>query len=603
MYPNSVPPIAGGPGGPPPHAPVEGDAAYERLVIVVGDNGLTLRFIKNLTERFAYRVIALLKPGPGAQRDEIRKEAETNPRLRVMERARITSDTISDAGLVEAYAVALMAQDDVANLHLALKIREMSHYLGDDTLPRLVIRMYNRQLRDRIRLLLGDEGVYVESDADMVARTYAAAALQQIPPGDIDLWGRRLYLTREPDDHAQAQWVIASGDGSGVEMITDDRDEAVRVLCLEPERPGRWFRSVPGAALRFLRRTMHGLRRAVDTKLRIAAVALIIVMFGGFWTLTHYDSTQHKVETGWDALYLITLMAGGGIDPELGSDTWVKVTHAVVVTSGALIIPVVTGAIVQALVARRYALAEGRIVDSVRDHVIVVGLGNLGTRVVETLRARKVPVVAVEKDREAVGIQAARAAGAQVLLGDASRSETLQEAEIKHCRSLVAMAKQDSQNLETALSGLECKADLRTVLRIYNPEFAALVRRNLNTNNVSARGASRHSSYSAPEVAAASFAAALTEDEILETIPVRGQIAYICEVSIEEGSDLDGAKAQEATEFGSHRMIAHRRGRSEVKWNYDPALVMGAGDELLVLATRAGLDKILRRCRAAAAAR
>ncbi len=83
---------------------------------------------------------------------------------------------------------------------------------------------------------------------------------------------------------------------------------------------------------------------------------------------------------------------------------------------------------------------------------------------------------------------------------------------------------------------------------------------------------------------------------------MRGQIAYICEVSIEEGSDLDGAKAQEAIEIGSHRMIAHRRGRSEVKWNYDPALVMGAGDELLVLATRAGLDKILQRCRPVGAA-
>ncbi|WP_155830056.1 potassium channel family protein [Glycomyces tenuis] len=596
MYPNTVPPIAGGPGGPPPHVPMEGEAGYERLVIVVGDNGLTLRFIKNLTERFSYRVIALIKPGPGAQRDEIRKEAETNPRLRVMERGRITSESISDAGLVEAYAVALMAQDDVANLHLALEIREMSHYLGDRTLPKLVIRMYNRQLRDRIRLLLGDEGVYVESDADMVARTYAAAALQQIPPGDIDIWDRRLYLTREPEERAQAQWVVASGNGSGVEMLTEDREESVRVLCLDPERPGRWFRNAPEAAVRFLRRSMHGLRRTVDTKLRIAAIALIIVMSGGFWTLTHYASVANPVENGWDALYIITLMAGGGIDPEMGADAWVRVTHAVVVLSGALIIPVVTGAIVQALVARRYALAEGRIVDTVRDHVIVVGLGNLGTRVVEKLRERKIPVVAIEKDRDAVGIQAARAAGAQVLLGDASRPETLREAEIKYCRSLVAMAKQDSQNLETALSGLECKPDLRTVLRIYNPEFAALVRRNLNTNT-SPRDASRHASYSAPEVAAASFAAALTEDEILETIPVRGQIAYICEVGVGADSPLDDAPAHAATAIGSHRLLAVKRDTGGIRWNPDAAFRIQAGDKLLILAIRTGLEESLHLCR------
>ncbi|WP_084546856.1 potassium channel family protein [Glycomyces arizonensis] len=599
MYPDTVPPIAGGPGGPPPHVPAEGEAGHERLVIVLGDNGLTLRFIKNLTERFSYRVTALIKPGPGAQRDEIRKESEVNPRLTVVEEQQLSSQTIRKAGLLEAYAVALMAQDDVANLHLALEIREMSHQLGDDTLPRLVIRMYNRQLRDRIRLLLGDQGIYVESDADMVARTYAAAALQQIPPGDIDIWDRRLYLTREPDERAQAQWVVASdndnGDNGGLEVITENRKKSVRVLCLEPERSHRWFRPEPGAAVRFLRRTMYGLRRTVDTKLRIAAVVLIIVMSGGFWTLTHFASIANPVGNAWDALYIITLMAGGGIDPEMAAQPWVKVTHAVVVVAGALIIPVVTGAIVQALVGRRYALAEGRIVDSVRDHVIVVGLGNLGTRVVERLRALKIPVVAIEKDRDAIGIQAARAAGAQVLLGDASRPETLREAEIRYCRSLVAMAKQDSQNLETALSGLECKSDLRTVMRIYSPEFAALVRRNLNTRT-SPRDASRHSSYSAPEVAAASFAAALTEDEILETIPVRGELVYIGEVVVGAGGRLDDARAQEATALGSHRLLAVKRASGGVRWNPDAAFSIQAGDKLLVLATRPGLEEVLHRC-------
>ncbi len=625
MHPDNVPPSTGGSDGPQPRVPAQGgpahsdavhsdpaqsDAmhsapmhsgpAYERLVIVVGDNGLTLRFIKNLTERFEYRVISLIEPGSGAQRDEIRKEATTNQRLEIMERDRIDSEAVSEAGLVEAYAVALMNQDDVANLHLALKIREMSHHLGDETLPKLVIRMYNRQLRDRIRLLLGDEGVYVESDADMVARTYAAAALGQIPPGDIDIWDRRLYLTREPDDRAQAQWVVASGNGRSADVLTEDRTESVRMLCLEPEKSHRWFRPAPGAAIRFLRRSMHALRRTVDTKLRVSAIVLIIVMSGGFWTLTHYYSDTNEVSHGWDALYIIALMAGGGIDPEMGSHAWIKATHAVVVMSGALIIPVVTGAIVQALVARRYALAEGRIVDTVRDHIIVVGLGNLGTRVVERLRAAKIPVVAVEKDRDAVGVQAARAAGAQVLLGDASRPETLREAEVRHCQALVTMAKQDSQNLETALSGLECQPGLRTVMRIYDPEFAALIRSNLNSN-AAPRDASRHSSYSAPEVAAASFAAALTEDAILETIPVRGQIVYISEILIGAGGQLDDAPAHEATAIGSHRLLAVKRPGGSVRWNPDAAFRIEAGDKLLMLATRPGLEGIVHRSQPAAA--
>ncbi|GAB3230090.1 hypothetical protein GCM10027447_24240 [Glycomyces halotolerans] len=586
MYPNTL----------PPNVTDVDRTPSRRLVIVVGDNGLTLRFVNYLIEMFGHRVVVVVKPGPGGQRAELRALAADNPHMDVIERRQVNAETVRDAGLIDAYAVALMAQDDVGNLHMALKLREMSHYMADESLPKLVIRMYNRQLRDRIRRLLGDEGVYVESDADMVARTYAAAALQQIPPGDLDIWGRRLYLTREPDDHAQAQWVVAAGNGRGAEMIAADPSQSVRMLCLEPERTRRWFRTKPGAALRFARKTVQGLRRAVDTKLRIAALALIAIVSAGIWSLAHFDSRANPVENGWDALYIITLIAGGGIDPETDAAPEIKITHAIVVMAGALIIPVVTGAIVQALVARRYALAEGRIVEPVRDHVVVVGLGNLGTRVVERLRAARIQVVAIEKDRDAVGIQAARAAGAQVLLGDASRTETLQEADVKHCRSLVAMAKQDSANLETALSGLECNPDLRTVMRIYNPEFAALVRRNLNTYTAP-RDASRHSSYSAPEVAAASFAAALTDDEIKEAIPVRGQIAYIGEVVVGSGSQLDDAAAHDASEVGSHRLLAVRRASGGVRWNPDAAFRIQAGDTLLVLATRAGLAEMLHRCR------
>ncbi|WP_157930777.1 potassium channel family protein [Glycomyces xiaoerkulensis] len=583
MHPNTLPPDRKGDNGSPP----------ERLIIVVGDNRLTLRFIDNLIKRYGYRVMVIIGPGPGGQREEIRRWASRSPSLEVFERARITAETIRDAGLIEAYAVALMDQNDVGNLHLALKIREMSYDLADETLPKLVIRMYNRQLRDRIKLLL-DEGVYVESDADMVARTYGAAALGQIPPGEMDIWDRRLYLEREPDPRAGAQWVVASGNGGGVEMISENPEESVRVLCLVPERKRRRFRSKPGTVLRFLRRTENGLRRAVDTKLRIAALALIAIMSAGIWSLAHFSSRVNPVENGWDALYIITLIAGGGIDPDLESAAAVKITHGVVVMSGSLIIPIVTGAIVQAMVARRYALSEGRIVESVRDHVIVVGLGNIGTRVVEHLREERIPVVAIEKDRRAVGIQAARAVGAQVLLGDASRPETLREADIDHCLSLVAMANEDSANLEAALSGLECNRGLRTVMRIYSDDFARLVRRRLNKRR-SPRDPLQHRSYSAPEVAAASFAAALTDDEIHEVIPVRGHLVYIGEVTVAPGAPLGDAEAREATVQGSHRLLAVRRDPEGVRWDPDAAFRIRAGDKLLVMATRDGYKDVQNR--------
>jgi Trk K+ transport system NAD-binding subunit len=572
----------------------------ERRVIVVGDNGLTLRFIKHLIDRYSFRVIAVFKDGPGGQREDIRKEAESNRNLVVFTRPQVTAETVREAGLTDAYAVALMDQNDVGNLHLALKIREMSHYLGDESLPRLVIRMYNRGLRDNIQKLLGDDedGVYVESDADMVADTYALAALQQLPPGDIDVWGRRLYLSRRREERAEAQWTVAGGNQAGIELIPEDESEALRYLCLAPPRGPARIRPAWTGAVRAVKESASTLRGMLNKSLVALALALFVIFLAGFLVLAQNDSGANPPGGEGDVFYLLALLAGGGIDPDMNADGLLKTTHAVVVLTGSLLIPFATGAIVQAVVDRRYALSEGRRTRRVREHVIVVGLGNMGTRVVEKLRDQKIPVVAIEKNRDAMGVRAARAKGAQVLLGDASSQEILKEADIGHCRALVTMAKQDEANLETALSGLECNPNLRTVMRIYNPEFAALIRQNLN-RATPPQEAPPHASYSAPEVASASFAQRLTDDKVLVTIPVRGHIAYIEAFEVGEGARLDDAAAHRATKVGSHRLLAVKRSGGTTSWNPDAAFRIQHGDTLLVLATRKGLGDILEHCRPA----
>jgi Trk K+ transport system NAD-binding subunit len=581
------------------------DETGDRRVIVVGNTGLALRFIMNLPKEF--KVVSLLNSGFEGQAAAIREEAaRSNGRIRVVEDSNVGIEFIQAVGLVDAYAVALMAQNDVGNLELALKIREVSRSIhGEESkTPRLILRMYSRELRDRIRHLLGDtevgvtkDGVYVESDADMVAPTYAALALQKIPPGDIELWGRRLYLKREPDHRSQTQWTVAASIGDTVDLLPGGEadDDAIRILCLERAHKRHLWRSVRESAGRFITRTTLEMRRTIDTKLRLAAVILLAILFGGILVIDRFGGEDPNPQSWMDAMYIVMLAAGGGIDPDLDAPGWTQVAHAVVTMSGALFIPVVTGAIVQALVGRRIALSEGRVIEPVRHHVIIVGLGNIGTRVVERLRMQRIPVVAIEKNRDVAGVHTARKLGAQVLLGDASRIETLQEAGIQHCRSLVAMAKWDSENIEAALAGMECRKDLRTVLRIYDEEFARLVRRSFNDNAVGADA--RHSCWSAPSIAAQSFAATLTEDEIEVTVPVRGHLVYIATLTVAAGSRLDDAPAHDASRAGRYFLLAVRRGDRDV-WRPDDAFRLEAGDVVLVLVTGEGLEYIRRRCAA-----
>ncbi|WP_025272792.1 potassium channel family protein [Haloglycomyces albus] len=591
-------------------------------VIVVGDTGLALRFIRNLTDNFGVAVTAVISPGSGFQSFEIRAAQARNDLLRVQETDRIEADTVASYGLEKAHAVVLLAQDDVGNLHLALKLRQLIQQSArrkkQTTQARLIIRMYNRQLTSRVRHLVGKNEIFIESDADMVAPTYAAAAQHHIPPGRIQIWGRELLVTNNPSDNTQ--WIIAEGKRPYTQILPQTVNEAPRYLRLLPAARSQTLSRLRQRTTRGLKRLSREFRRTIDIKLRLATILLLVIMISGIVILRVHGAEDANPSGIWDAIYILALAAGGGIDPDLGAPTWSRYAHVAVTLSGALLIPVVTGAIVQSLVGRKYALATGRIVEPVRKHIIVVGLGNIGTRVVEMLRAQGQPVVAIEKDHDVPGVNTARSVGAQVLFGNASNPEILREAGIAQCLSVVAMAKLDSQNLEIALCAVHCRADVRTVLRIYDEEFAELVRENLNARFLArqrrsgrnyGRGAwpldtlPLHLSWSAPRVAAASFAALVTDDQILSTIPVRGQLVHVAQVRVEPGSNIVGEKAGVVDEPGGFRLIGIRRqewdesgemvrvgnkvsGPNDI-WCPDCEEVLREEDQLLVLASQAGL--------------
>ena len=85
-------------------------------------------------------------------------------------------------------------------------------------------------------------------------------------------------------------------------------------------------------------------------------------------------------------------------------------------------------------------------------HVVVCGLGPVGMRLVEGLRASGHRVVAVERDRKNPRISACRALGAVVLIGDAGHHDVLRSARVDHASYLFAMTDQDAANAEIALA-------------------------------------------------------------------------------------------------------------------------------------------------------
>jgi len=99
-------------------------------------------------------------------------------------------------------------------------------------------------------------------------------------------------------------------------------------------------------------------------------------------------------------------------------------------------------------------------------------------------------------------------------------------------------------------------------------------------------------------LAAPAFAAAMLEHQVLRTIPVGRHVLLIADVAVGQGAELAGGRVDDVHDGSDVRLIALRpRGETGVDWSPRPGDELGPGDGLVVVATRAGLSRVLARCR------
>lgn len=113
---------------------------------------------------------------------------------------------------------------------------------------------------------------------------------------------------------------------------------------------------------------------------------------------------------------------------------------------------VVYAAVLAAIALLRNRYDAWRVRFGAAGHVVVVGLGDTGVRVVRGLRSGAAParVVVVELDPRNPYIPTARSQGARVVTGDATSPLMLERVRVKRARHVVVLTGDDSLNLEIA---------------------------------------------------------------------------------------------------------------------------------------------------------
>ncbi|MEW2570420.1 NAD-binding protein [Streptomyces sp. NPDC047070] len=592
----------------------------------------------------------------------------------VLEAAVLTEAVLAEAGVEHAHALALVHDDDETNIRAALMARRLNPRL------RLVIRLYNRRLGQHIEALLDqasalamagsgestdspapgllDASTTVLSDADTAAPALAATAVagtskvvqtdglmlravERQPPGPGEVADPGLctlaLLSATTNDPAGADGSESSGE-HGPRLLPDEASVAAATgrgtIVLEAVSysgpplpagrgvlPGGMSIGLPLGRL-FSRRLRWSFAGLVACVVALAVASMLV-------------TGAHPLH----ATYLTLLDLFAINDPALEDPLGRQILQLLSGLIGLLLLPVLLAAVLEGLGTFRSGTALRRPPRGLSGHVVLLGVGKIGTRVLARLRELHIPVVCVEADPEARGLALARRLRVPVVLGDVTQEGVLEAAKIHRAHALLALTSADTTNLEAALYARSVRPDLRVVLRLYDDDFATAVYRTLRATHPNALTRSRSVSH----LAAPAFAGAMMGRQILGAIPVERRVLLFAALDVAGHPHLEGRTVAEAFRAGAWRVLAldtevldsagsgGRRPRptadpappapnspaspppapapsaaspssapdrdrpSGLVWDLPPNYVLGSGDRVVIAATRRGLAELLGR--------
>ena len=169
-----------------------------------------------------------------------------------------------------------------------------------------------------------------------------------------------------------------------------------------------------------------------------------------------------------DALYgsAKTLATVDPADGVSGGPKWVKSALTVTMLVALVLEAAFTAGLVNRLIDRRLTGLAGQRAVPRRDHVVVVGLGQVGLRLCRLLQHCGAGVVAVDDREDGENVGHAREGGLPVVIGRGGDPSLLRRLSLDHALALAAVTDDDLQNLSIAMAARAVAPDVRVVLRV-----------------------------------------------------------------------------------------------------------------------------------------
>jgi len=227
---------------------------------------------------------------------------------------------------------------------------------------------------------------------------------------------------------------------------------------------------------------------------------------------------------------------------------------------------------------------EEAVASTYQNHVIILGVGHLGTRVVRALVAMGFDVVAIDRSTEPEKLAELERLKVPLVVGDGRLESALETAGIRRARALIVCTSNDHMNLEVTMRARDLNPAIRIVVRMWEDQFAAQIRRFMNVEAV----------LSASDLAAPSFAAYALGIEITQTFIINGEDFSMIRLEVAPMSFLDGKTIGFLQESESLDIVLHSR-ETQVRVHPADDEVVRAGDTLVIFAQHRKITDVISR--------
>ena len=511
---------------------------------------------------------------------------------------------LEEAGIASARAIVIVAREERVNIAAAFAARSLNPSI------RIVIRSAQERLNNLLGAHLDDFVAF--APPQIAAPAFAFEALGEEMLGLFKLEGRPICITRHVIDE-QSMWCgvpLAQLDTHQTRVLTTaaapasegfsawEHDTILqpgdRITYLELDRSLERAKDARTAAQREEKTSPNPVAfgraiintswtRASQTQ-RIAGISLVVLGVLYLLGVALYKHQYHDI-TLHDALNVSIVLIIGGYDNLFGSlklpfpiPPYLHVFSVLETIAGTVFIGIVYAFLTERMLSARFQFRRKRPPVPKIDHVVIVGLGEVGTEVARLLRELSIPVVACDLD------DAVASPFPDLPFVHASGAGALDEMNTSTALSVMALTSDEVANLELVLVARSQNDGCALVIRTDDLRFS---------ENVS-RLVPRAHALGVHDLAAEAFAAAAFGESILGLVRIDGQTTLLTEYRIGPGDSLvDHIMAELIYGYGILPLLHETGGVAEFLPSEEGRLK--AGDRLVVLATIDGLQRVEQR--------